>query len=336
MPETKDLATKAVLIAGAGNIGSHLSPLVARAGVGLLRLVDRDHVQAKNLATQDFRPEDVGQPKAEVIAQRLRERFPDLRIEAYACDLEDLPLGLAAVDVILGALDSRRARQVLISEMAWPLGVSVVDGGVGEGLVGRVQVFVPGPTTACLECTWGRVDYRLLAAEYPCLPGASARAPATVSTAFLGGCVAALMASECLRLLGGEKPAESFEVPFDLAQHAMRRFLLRRSPSCRHDHEIVGTTRRLEGTTVGNLLAAVDSNGSERVQLECRRGVGVAPGAGRFLQPETLHGREGVSLAALGFVPGDRIRVRSTNGSFFLALSSLSLLSPEAGERGRG
>jgi molybdopterin/thiamine biosynthesis adenylyltransferase len=339
MPEKTDLAAKSVLIAGAGNIGSHLAPLVARAGVGLLRLVDRDRVEEKNLATQDFRPEDVGRPKAEVIAGRLRERFPALRVEARACDLEDLPLGEAAVDVLLGALDSRRARQVLISEMAWPLGVPVVDGGVGEGLVGRVQVFVPGPTTACLECTWGRGDYRQLAAEYPCLPGASARAPATVSTAFLGSSVASLMASECLRLLTGEKPADSFEVPFDLGQHAMRRFLLRRSPSCRHDHETVGKTLWLlpvgqdsdpdgacqdrnpdpRGPTVGDLLAAVEGKG-ERVQLECRRGVGVAPGAGRFLQPETLRGREGLTLAALGFVPGDRIRVRSTIGSYFLAL----------------
>ncbi len=321
MPEKTDLAAKSVLIAGAGNIGSHLAPLVARAGVGLLRLVDRDRVEEKNLATQDFRPEDVGRPKAEVIAARLRERFPVLRVEARACDLEDLPLGEAAVDVLLGALDSRRARQVLVSEMAWPLGVPVVDGGVGEGLVGRVQVFVPGPTTACLECTWGRADYRQLAAEYPCLPGASARAPATVSTAFLGSSVASLMASECLRLLAGERPADSFEVPFDLGQHVMRRFLLRRSPSCRHDHEIVATTCHVQGATVGDLLAAVEGKG-ERVQLECRRGVGVAPGAGRFLQPETLRGRESLSLAALGFVPGDRVRVRSTNGSYFLALGA--------------
>jgi hypothetical protein len=190
---------------------------------------------------------------------------------------------------------------------------------VGEGLVGRVQVLVPGPTTACLECTWGREDYRQLAAEYPCLPGASAQAPATVSTAFLGSSVASLMASECLKLLSGQRPADSFEVPFDLGQHAMRRFLLRRSPACRHDHEIVATTCHVEGTTVGDLLAAVDGKG-ERVQLECRRGVGVAPGAGRFLQPETLRGRETVCLAALGFVHGDRVRVRSASGSYFLAL----------------
>jgi adenylyltransferase/sulfurtransferase len=224
---------RTVLLAGAGNIGSFLAPLVARAGVGLLRLVDRDVVEEKNLATQDYRPQDAGRPKAEALAERLRERFPGVRVEARACDLEELARDEAAVDVVLGALDSRRARQVLVSELAW---VPVVDGGVGEGLVGRVQVFVPGPATACLECTWGREDYRLLAGEYPCIPGAGAQGPPTVSTAFLGSAVASLMAAECLRLLEGAAPAESFEVPFDLRQHVLRRFVLRRSPACRFNH----------------------------------------------------------------------------------------------------
>jgi adenylyltransferase/sulfurtransferase len=238
-----DLARKSVLLAGAGNIGSHLAPLVARLGVGLLRIVDRDTVEAKNLASQDFRSEDVGRPKALVLAGRLRESFPGLRVEAHCGDLEQLPREEAAVEVLLGALDSRRARQLLVSEIGWPLGVPVIDGGVGEGGLGRVQVFVPGPATACLECTWGSEDYRQLAREYPCEPGRSVRTPATVSTAFLGACVAALMAAECQRMLAGEVHAESFEVPFDLRRHHMRPFVLRRSPRCRFDHAITGSPR---------------------------------------------------------------------------------------------
>jgi molybdopterin/thiamine biosynthesis adenylyltransferase len=318
MSDALALSAKTVLLAGAGNIGSHLAPLIARAGVGLLRIVDRDRVEAKNLATQGFRPEDIGRPKADALAERLRPAFPALRVEALCIDLEDLPLGEAAVDVILGALDSRRARQVLISEMAWPLGVPVIDGGVGEGLVGRVQVFVPGPATACLECTWGQADYRQLAAEYPCQPGGAAQAPATVSTAFLGASVAALMACECWRLLSGSTPAESFEVPFDLSQHAMRRFLLRRSPRCRFDHEIVAQVRQVPGDTVKDLLAAAQSAAvGKPLHLECRRGVA---GSDRFLMPEVLASLGSDSLASLGLVAGDRLRVRTATGSTFLEI----------------
>jgi molybdopterin/thiamine biosynthesis adenylyltransferase len=235
------LAAASVLIAGAGNIGSHLAPQIARAGVGLIRLVDRDRVEAKNLTTQDFRPEDIGRFKADVLAERLRSQFPQPRIEARACDLEMLTPQDAAVDVLLGALDSRRARQVLVSELGWRKGVPVVDGGVGEGLLGRVQVFLPGASSACLECTWGREDYRQLAAEYPCLPGASASGRPTISTAFLGNFTASVMTVECLRILAGRAGSDSYEVPFDLSHHQFRRYLLRRAAVCRHDHKILGT-----------------------------------------------------------------------------------------------
>ena len=102
---------RTALIAGVGNIGSHLGPLLLQAGFGRLKLVDRDRVEAKNLVAQDYRPEDVGQLKAQVQARRLRERFPDRIVEAWPVDIEDLPAGVAAVDIVLGALDSRRARQ---------------------------------------------------------------------------------------------------------------------------------------------------------------------------------------------------------------------------------
>lgn len=241
------LAAASVLIAGAGNIGSHLAPQLARAGIGRIRLVDRDRVEARNLATQAFRPEDVGRFKAEVLAERLREMFPQQDIEGRACELEALALEEAGVEVLLGALDSRRARQVLVSEMAWPRSVPVVDGGVGERLLGRAQVFLPRPASACLECIWGREDYRQLAAEYPCLPGARAIGPPTISTAFLGNFTASVMTVECLRILAGRAGSDSYEIVFDLVHHQFRRYLLRRSATCRRDHAIGGSAANSGG-----------------------------------------------------------------------------------------
>jgi molybdopterin/thiamine biosynthesis adenylyltransferase len=237
-----------VLIAGAGNIGSHLVPQLARAGVGRICIVDRDRVEAKNLATQAFRPEDVGRYKADILAERLREACPEQSIESRACELEALSPEEAGVDVLLGALDSRRARQLLVSEMGWPRGVPVVDGGVGEGLLGRIQVFLPGPASACLECTWGREDYRQLAAEYPCLPGTSVVGRPTISTAFLGNFTTSVMTTECLRILAVRAGSDSYEVVFDLAHYQFRRYLLRRSSTCRHDHRFVGSATNSGGS----------------------------------------------------------------------------------------
>jgi molybdopterin/thiamine biosynthesis adenylyltransferase len=318
---------------GAGNIGSYLAPLLARAlggaGGGLL-IIDRDRVEAKNLANQDYRREDVGRPKAEVLAERIRGQVPGLSVEARTGDLETLPLGLFAGDMVFGALDSRRARQALLSDVAWPLGVPVVDGGVGEGLVGRVQVFVPGEASACLECGWGREDYRRLAEEYPCTGGAAPAAPSTAAPAVTGAVVAGLMAAEGLRLLAGEAPAESREIAFDLRHGRFLPSRLRRSARCRFDHAVVRETirpaRDYASATVGDVLDAVARRfGSAAVHLECRPRLfgGDGFGAERFLTPERFGPLAGERLAALGFVPEDRIRVRSATESVLVALDPI-------------
>lgn len=317
--------TKTVLLGGAGNIGTHAAVFLARAGIVRLRIVDRDRVEAKNLGNQDYRPQDVGAWKAEALADRIREQFPTVAVEALVADVEDVPLGRCDADLIVGAFDSRRARQALVSEIAWPLGVPAVDGGVGEGLLGRVQVLVPGPTAACLECGWGQADYDKLAAEYPCVPGAATAAPSTVSPAFAGAVVGGLIAAEAVKLLAGPRSEESCEIAFDLFH---RRFLvsrLRRNPRCRFDHAVLERLtlgRTFTAATVGDLLDAVELRfGPMPATLELRRGLfGRGFTAGRFLAPEQLRTRAAEPLAALGLTADDFVRVRTRDGSAFIVL----------------
>ncbi len=321
----KNLRAASVLVAGAGNIGSHLAPLLARAGVGVLRLVDRDVVEEKNLAQQDYGPRDVGRGKAEALARRLAGQFPHLRVEPFAADLEDVPLSAFRADVLLGALDSRRARQVLVSERGWPLGVPVIDGGVGEGLLGRVQVFAPADGSACLECTWGEADYRLLAAEYPCRPGAAAGAPATAAPACVGAVVAGIMAARCLDLLAGEAPAESRELAFDLRHGRFLESRLRRSPRCRFDPQVVREVVpiRADGR-IADLLAPIERRfGPRPAHLEGRRQAGEGGFAPtRFLAADGLRARTAEPLSALGIGPGDGVRVRCAGESMFIVAES--------------
>jgi molybdopterin/thiamine biosynthesis adenylyltransferase len=310
-----------VLIAGAGNIGSHLAPLLARAGIRLLRIVDRDVVEEKNLTQQDYKPQDIGRGKALALARRLGRQSPHLRVEPFVADLEDLPLSAFRVDVLLGALDSRRARQILVSERGWPLGVPVIDGGVGEGLLGRVQTFVPGDTSACLECTWGEADYRQLAAEYPCRPGEAASAPATVAPACVGAVVAGIMAARCLGWLEGERPVESREIAFDLRHNRFLESRLRRSPHCRFDHAVVAdiVTLPAEAPTAQLLWLIEQRFGTRRAYLEGRRQLGAGGfAATRFRTTEALRARAGEPLAALGLGPGDGVRVCCGSESFIV------------------
>jgi adenylyltransferase/sulfurtransferase len=318
-----DLTSARVLIAGLGNIGSPLAALLSRLGVGHLRLIDRDRVEAKNVATQEYRPEDVGRFKAEVLAERLTG------CEALSLDLEDMPLGFADVDLILGALDSRRARQLLISEIAWPVGIPVIDGGVGEGWKGRVQVFMPGDQTACLECTWGEEDYRRLVEEYPCVPGGSVEVPATGAPAFVGASVASLMVAEAVKLLNGEKPEASQEIAFDLMHRRHLVTRLRRNPRCRFGHEVVRTILTLDipfkDVTVAEMLHAVEPHiDGEAVHLECRCGIepSQAFSPSRMLSWKWLANQRERRLHEIGFEERDRIRVRTGKGSVFVRWQS--------------
>ena len=69
---------------GAGGLGCPISLYLAAAGVGTIGLVDFDTVDASNLQRQIlFTTEDVGKPKVEVAAKRLKALNPDVTINTY-------------------------------------------------------------------------------------------------------------------------------------------------------------------------------------------------------------------------------------------------------------
>jgi adenylyltransferase/sulfurtransferase len=83
------LESQAVVI-GCGALGAMHAETLARAGVGRLRLVDRDVVELSNLHRQlIFREDQVGQPKAETAAAFARSLNSNVEVEAVACRLDD-------------------------------------------------------------------------------------------------------------------------------------------------------------------------------------------------------------------------------------------------------
>jgi molybdopterin/thiamine biosynthesis adenylyltransferase len=173
--DSQVIRDKNVVIVGAGgNIGSHLVPHIGRMPrVGRVTLIDKDVYEASNLLTQDITPRDVAKLKAHVQARRLRRVNPALRVTAIADAVERVPLGTLRADVILSCLDSRIARQHL-NQFAWRLGVPLIDAGVeAGGLLARVNVYVAGPDSPCLECAWDDRDYEALEQTYPCFGPAS-------------------------------------------------------------------------------------------------------------------------------------------------------------------
>src|SRR5687768_16214292 len=86
--ETLQAAT--IVIAGVGALGSSMAEMLARAGVGTLRLVDRDYLEIHNLQRQSLYTEadvESGLPKAAAAARHLREINSEITIEEHVADI---------------------------------------------------------------------------------------------------------------------------------------------------------------------------------------------------------------------------------------------------------
>ncbi len=148
------LAAGRVAIVGCGALGSVVAMALVRAGVGFLRLIDRDLPEPSNLPRQVlFDEADVvkGIPKT-VAAQRCLERInSSAAVEPVVADLTAANCSelLAGVDLIVDGSDNFEAR-FLVNEYSCREAVPWVHGGA-IGAEGRVLTVLPG-RTACLRC----------------------------------------------------------------------------------------------------------------------------------------------------------------------------------------
>lgn len=249
-----------VIVVGAGTIGSHLLPHVARMpNVTAVTVVDPDCYEPSNLGAQNMYRPDLGKSKAQVQARRLKQIDQSLETRAYQKPVEDLPLGWLRGDVILACLDSRRARMV-VNQAAWRLGVPWINAGVAAtGLLARVQVFLPAAEAPCLECAWDTRDYELVEQTYACQDGAAPAA--TGASSGLGALAASIQAIECEKLLSGDHAQllAGRDVLIDARHHRHYVTAFRRNPACRMpDHagwRITPFDADPSSTTLGELVA---------------------------------------------------------------------------------
>jgi hypothetical protein len=287
--------------------------------VALVRLVDRGTVEIRNTANQFYGPDCEGQAKVAATADRIQRLAPTLTVEQRVADLEDLPWGdFADVDVALAGLDSLGARQVL-SEKLFPLGIPLIDGAVGDPLLVRVQVLLPGH--ACLECSWGEEHYRQLATEYPCSPGKPAQAPRTLSPGCSGAVAAGMIVAQCLRLFGDAPPSESYEINGDVLAGRFLTARRRVNDRCRYCHKLRGSVmpviplqRPFAEATIADLITTAErAIGPQAVRLEFRRGILADSLFGGQLcaEPAQLHCIRHRRLADFGLTPTDRVAVHA-------------------------
>lgn len=186
-----------VAIIGMGALGTVLANHMVRAGIGYVRLIDRDFVERSNLQRQMLYDEADAvalKPKALAAADHLRRVNSLVTIEPHVVDLNSTNAEqlLDGVDVVLDGSDNFAVR-FLVNDVCVKLGIPWIYGGAVSAR-GVTTTIVPG-VTACLRCLFGQ----------PPEPGTTA----TCDTAGVIGpiihVVASYQATEALKLIVQDK-----------------------------------------------------------------------------------------------------------------------------------
>lgn len=194
-PPATDIARSRVVVIGVGGLGSPAATALARAGVGLLRLVDPDVVERSNLPRQPLYDDgDVGTPKVAAAARRLLAAHPDLRVETVRARFGGELSLLRDADVVIDGTDTVACKFV-VNDAAVAAGVPLVHAGA-IGFRAQLLTVLPG-ASACYRCVFEEPPPP---DEVASCQEAGVLGPAVV----LAG---TLQAAEAVRLLRGDAPS---------------------------------------------------------------------------------------------------------------------------------
>jgi len=148
------LSASRIAIVGCGATGSALASLLARAGVGRIRIIDRDYVESSNLQRQSlFDEADAAEslPKAIAAARKIGDFNSQIIVEPQIADLTPANIEslLAGVQLILDGTDNFETRYLLNDFAVKNFLPWIYTAAVGS--YGVTLNVLPGKT-ACLAC----------------------------------------------------------------------------------------------------------------------------------------------------------------------------------------
>ncbi|HEX8068683.1 MAG TPA: ThiF family adenylyltransferase [Pyrinomonadaceae bacterium] len=286
-----------VLVVGCGALGSAQVEALARAGVGGLRVADRDFVEASNLQRQTMFTERDARarlPKAVAAARRVGEINADVNVEAEVLDVHqgNVERLLAGCDLVLDGTDNFATRYLVNDacikhNVNWIYGAAVGSYGVTMTVRPRVS--------PCLRCVFEEAP---AAASAPTCDTAGVIMP-------IISVVAAVQVSEALKLLTGQTEAlHNSLMQFDVWQNEWRRIRLGAPaadcPACARGR-----------------YEALDADGAEFAAVLCgRNAVQLAPRVAAPVDLVALAAR----LSAAGEVKANDYLVRLSTGGYELTI----------------
>jgi len=246
------ISAASVAVIGLGALGTVSAGLLARAGVGRLRLIDRDVVELNNLQRQVlFDEKDVELPKADVAARKLRAVNSSIAIEGIAKDVHsgNIESLLEGVDLVVDGADNMELRFLLnevsiARDLPWIYGGAIATHGMAMAIVPK--------TTACFRCFLPQVP----------APGSLPTCDTAGILNTVSSIVGSLQATAAIQLLVGEPPAGELLV-FDGWSGDLQRLRVSRRKDCpacvRGEREFLGARR-------GQVIAALC--GGETISID--------------------------------------------------------------------
>lgn len=226
--QEKILTASAVLVGG-GALGTVAANLLVRAGVGYLRIIDRDFVEPSNLQRQSlFEEADAREalPKAVAAERRLRAINSGVRVEGIVADItpKNARELLSGFRVILDGTDNFETR-LLLNDVAIELAVPWIYA-AAVGSYGVTMTIRPGDS-ACLACL-------LETGQKPAAMGAEATCDTAGVLNSAAGVIASVEAAEATKILAGKNEAlHGRLVSCDVWSGKFQSVRVARNPECR-------------------------------------------------------------------------------------------------------
>jgi molybdopterin-synthase adenylyltransferase len=188
-----------VTLVGCGALGSVLASTLVRAGIGALRLIDRDFIEVDNLQRQMlFDEQDMiaNLPKAEAAARKLVRINSAVEVEGIIADISPANIEhlCGSADLLLDGTDNLETRYLLNDlavkhDIPWVYAACIATEGLVLGIIPHA--------TPCLRCVW----------DTPPAPGLIATCDTAGILAATASVVGSLAATEAMKILVG-RPGE--------------------------------------------------------------------------------------------------------------------------------
>lgn len=220
----EELREAKVVIVGCGALGTAQANALARAGIGTLRIVDRDYVETSNLQRQMlFDETDAAEklPKAIAAERKLKQINSDIVVQGIVADVESRNAEefVRGFHVILDGTDNFEVRY-LLNDVSLKLAIPWIYGAVVASYATTMTV-LPG-RTACLACVYPQPPQGL----YDTCDTVGVIAPAVAWTA-------AVQVTEALKiLLGREQELHGSLLAYDIWQNQYQQLRPEIDPRC--------------------------------------------------------------------------------------------------------